>query len=436
MPYLLVWKSLQSFVSLCVIFIVLFTTYNSHFFGKRHIIFNAKTRYFNASVSNYSLLRTNNEKRWLEIERKYHLSELNMLSMLSPSYIENGRTVIYKCELFCGGLGDRLRGIISSYLLALVSDRYFFIDMKYPCPITNFFQPNYHNWILRPNQTFSSNSTRKIKAVDENLFILDEIRNTLFLKNWSFYDAIEIYTNLDFVTPVFMNLWLRENKFIKTFLKIMTPEEANINTLFPLFFEVLFKPSIPVVQLIDPFLIMANQLKKSFLCLHIRAGRNPSNPNDDVIDGRNTITNDMILFIKNSTPLQSDDLLIMAMSDSATAVRQVLQYFPNRSFTIPGPILHIDRPAEHIDRCEGFLKVATDFYMLGECHTNLLTNSRFSAFANRRRSNPYQNLFKYNSEKTIMEICDNVYSFSVWEPLQSVNIPIYCPVTYRESTKS
>jgi hypothetical protein len=271
-------------------------------------------------------------------------------------------------------------------------------------------------------------------AIDGNNDFLPEFRDTAFTEKWSHYDDIEIQTNLDFITPVFMNAWLSDNLIIRLFSRVVSPEKANINTLFPLLFEVLFKPSARVAKLIDPFLNMAYTQKKAFLCLHLRIGKNPSNPNDFTIKGRRTIANDTITFLKNSKISQNHALLLMVISDSSAAVAQVLHQFPSRSFTVPGPILHIDRPANHIDGCEGFSKVAGDFYMLGECRTSILSNSRFSAFANLRRDNPCLNLYKYDSATMRIEHCDNIRSISRWEPPRSVNIAIYCPVTGNGST--
>ena len=85
---------------------------------------------------------------------------------------------------------------------------------------------------------------------------------------------------------------------------------------------------------------------------------------------------------------------LFVTSDSAAAIAKVADRFPNRTLTVPGPILHIDRPAAGVNRTEGITKVLADFYALGECHTSILTHSGYSALANRRRLEPYDNLYK------------------------------------------
>ncbi|CAF4163026.1 unnamed protein product, partial [Rotaria magnacalcarata] len=60
----------------------------------------------------------------------------------------------------------------------------------------------------------------------------------------------------------------------------------------------------------------------------------------------------------------------------------------NQSISIPGPIIHIDRLSSlysYDERCTGFLKVISDFYVLGECDTLIMARSGFSEWASRRR---------------------------------------------------
>ena len=50
------------------------------------------------------------------------------------------KTVVWRCLGSCGGLGDRLRGILTSFSLALVTGRAFFIDHPSPAPLKDFFR--------------------------------------------------------------------------------------------------------------------------------------------------------------------------------------------------------------------------------------------------------------------------------------------------------
>ena len=57
---------------------------------------------------------------------------------------------VYSCEphkkRFCGGTGDRFRGIISVFFLAMVTGRSFKLHSPYPAPYTTFFDKAYLDW--------------------------------------------------------------------------------------------------------------------------------------------------------------------------------------------------------------------------------------------------------------------------------------------------
>ena len=76
-----------------------------------------------------SILLNRNELRLIKLYEKYKLL-LNLTAFKGNHLAE--KTMIYSCQSFCGGWGDRLRGIISVYVLALLTDRRFLMDMNYP----------------------------------------------------------------------------------------------------------------------------------------------------------------------------------------------------------------------------------------------------------------------------------------------------------------
>ncbi|CAF4339063.1 unnamed protein product, partial [Rotaria sordida] len=144
--------------------------------------------------------------------------------------------------------------------------------------------------------------------------------------------------------------------------------------------------------------ILINSRHRHLICLHIRIGKNPTNPLDVAFTARENTTKSMIDFVDNYL-LNKSSSLIFVTSDSSQAVSDILRHYPNSSMSIVGPILHIDR----FDRrsptiCDGFVKVIADFYLLGECQTLLLSTSGFSSWANLRRENPNEELYHYNEK--------------------------------------
>ena len=61
----------------------------------------------------------------------------------------SGKVLIYECTdatRVCGGLGDRERGMVSTFLLALLTNRTFVVNHTRGCSISTFFKPNIYDW--------------------------------------------------------------------------------------------------------------------------------------------------------------------------------------------------------------------------------------------------------------------------------------------------
>ena len=98
-----------------------------------------------------------------------------------------------------------------------------------------------------------------------------------------------------------------------------------------------------------------------------------------MVDAKN-ITEEMPQFAIESLNVTKTKPVLYIASDSNELVWKIVEHFPFRSFTAPGPILHMDRWSADDDLCAGFLKVIIEFYPLGECRTSLISNSGVSAF--------------------------------------------------------
>ena len=367
-------------------------------------------------------LEYENAKRWKELELKYKFVNLTLLT--NPMQRKD-RTIIYQCVSTCGGLGDRLRGIIMCYFLSILLNRQLIIDMDKPCSFKGYFEKNKYKWI-DGNEYEVKGSFRHIQSIDHNEQLSNEFKNTNFIEKWSDYDNIELSINIDFFYEIFSNKLIENNLILKMFLKEMKIEEANFQTLFNLFFEILFKPTNKIVRRIDHLLedISLNDL----ICTHLRFGKNPSNPNDYLFQYNNDITNTFIQFIQQNQFLKNNSLSkLFVTTDSFNETNRILHSFPNQSFTIDGPILHIDL-STNVNCDDGFTKVVADFYLLSECSTLILTNSGFSAYANRRRLNPYRNLFKFHKKTNEFVKCFDYHLISPWEGKQHPDTKLICPI--------
>lgn len=305
----------------------------------RHITYHANTNDANGSSSRISEL---NEKRWLHLKQKFRFISTQQWSQWNDKLMKNNKSLIFSCQWSCGGLGDRLRGIVSTYFLALVLGRRFMMEITNPCNMTKFLQPNHYNWLIRTSTTSVKRSTLKVPGVDRTELI-KTFQDTPFYKNWSHSDDVEFSPNIDYVTPLFSNPWLNKSDILRTILKEMSLKEANLNTLFSLLYETLFQPTEEMTKIIGELFKTLGPRKNHLVCLYIRVGKNPSNPNDGMMADEKHITETMIRFVDHSGVLRDKNPVVMIASDSSEVVLNILERFPLRSLTSAGPILHIDR---------------------------------------------------------------------------------------------
>lgn len=71
-------------------------------------------------------------------------------ALLEGRQLPDSRVLIYACTsmTFCGGHGDRLNGMLSAAVVALLSGRLFFVDSQRPVPLSLVLEPNRWDWQL------------------------------------------------------------------------------------------------------------------------------------------------------------------------------------------------------------------------------------------------------------------------------------------------
>ena len=348
--------------------------------------------------STRSLLALNKVR--MELLSQQYAKILNLSSFDQP---RSHKTMVYSCRQRCKGWGDRIRGVMSVYILALLTRRRFMIDMNIPCPLSHFLQPNIVNWTFsEPKSTSDRKRTRLV--ISTTLF--DEAENkrfdTLitsknFISEWESYDDVWMTTNTHLTRRALRNPLANSSWLIGRLPPIMTVDR----NIFPLLFELLFKPTKTLIQSVEKVLHLPYE---QLVCVHIRMGQNPSNPRDSVFPFRQNITRTMIKFLDTKLgSVSAKSTRIFVASDSNAAINEVEKKFPGSVVTVPGPIMHIDREYSAKFRssvkssaCEGFLKVLTEFLLLGECDVSILSRSGFSAWASRRRVKPDETVYLYN----------------------------------------
>ena len=90
---------------------------------------------------------------------------------LNASHPARKRYIIYLCHnnITCCGWGDRQHGVLSAYLISVVTNRTFGVDMSSPCPMATLFHPRIIDWKVNTSSLVGLTS-RHIYTVNDKLF--------------------------------------------------------------------------------------------------------------------------------------------------------------------------------------------------------------------------------------------------------------------------
>ena len=272
------------------------------------------------------------------------------------------RYLVYHCsEGLCGGIGDRFRGIVNSFILALLTGRTFGIHHMMPCPLQNFLKPHRYQWLISNRIRKNAKSSRVYDLIDHQE--LPSPNMTSYLKE----DVVYLRLNGDITT------------------KLM--KQADVPIRIP------WLPKFSVAELFDSILSQLFVITDSFqndmdrfrrqhvgnnktVCVHYRAGKNPTIPRDAYRYGQKYLGHVWNFLTKyNKT-----GHVIYIATDSENVKEQGRSKFPDRFIDIPGKITHVDQSRDNSE-CNGFRKGIMEHQFLQQCDVIHLTPSGYSRTA-------------------------------------------------------
>lgn len=360
--------------------------------------------YLNTKIlqqDHYSIFNENRLDFWLKNNSR--TIGINLTAILARK--RPNKYLVYVCHENCGGWGDRLRGIMSLFMLSLMLDRNFRIEITHPCNLTHILRPNLYNWtqsidglvVVDPvTHRRRFNLTRKMLITTANARedVLKNVSNILLSNKtidsiWS-EDVLYWATNKDYFHQ------LSENRFYRKKFKsygIMTKYNIKLEILFSLFYEILFQPVQRIHQQIQQF--KTKQQNQHTICVQIRTGQNPTIPDDKLLPGRRNISESIFSFIDSNSSYENS--MIYLTTDNERVYRDAQQRYSSRLLYVQGEITHVDRSI-NVDQkvCREQDKLLADFHLLGEiCHMSIISNSGFGFWGNLRRFQPFEQLFVF-----------------------------------------
>ena len=288
------------------------------------------------------------------------------------------KAVVWKCDhgLLCGGFGDRLRGILTSFMLALVTGRAFFIDNEIPVPLRHFFHvanPSLH-W------TFQESLLEGRTVLRENFMDSVPSIGDYATSNLSQYDAY------DFV--------IQANNFWQPFHILRNPglphqarkyRQYDEHVLAGCMLNYLLVPAGDVQATLQQVRQMVASHGHKLLAVQIRTG-DSQHKNATVL---RDFTELFRTCVEKLGHLSSASYQIFLTTDSNEALLAFKEAFPSL-LTFAGEISHVDGPFGPSDDFDAaFRKVVLDHLLISQADELLISRSGFSEYAAVRGFKPY-----------------------------------------------
>ena len=174
-----------------------------------------------------------------------------------------------------GGLGDRLNGILTSFYLAVLTDRAFFIHWDKPVPLTTFLVPGGPiNWVPDPRWLVRAQSAERLQYTDrcaELRRLLSEPGDAPPFAVGTPVALLTVSTNCNMVDVLFASPLYRATAACAA----LWPAYAR-GDLFPFAFTTLFKPSCVLANAVAGAEAALFDHAGRRIGVHVRTGLDPS----------------------------------------------------------------------------------------------------------------------------------------------------------------
>lgn len=317
---------------------------------------------------NYQKIRVNNFIR--KFLRKYCRNIINIVrtanifykkkyTLKNESYTENLVIFFVDGYMIHGGLADRLKGIVSTYLICKAKALPFRLVFNYPFDIDTYLLPNIYNWKLRENEIVSYS-----------------MRNSLIINVHNDFTANALFNICD------------NNKQYHVYGNVDIIEKANIyfnqNFNWSVLYNELFKPSSYLNSSLQSSTI---NIGREYIALHFRFQQllgDFQDPGQILLDkeSQNKLINNCIKSIVELKDFELNPLVVFSDSNLFLNIAKRIEgiYF------IDGDISHMDY-FELNKSVDIHLKTFVDFYMIRNANKVYIANNKllrvsgFSEFA-------------------------------------------------------
>ena len=284
-----------------------------------------------------------------------------------PYHERKKRLLVYSCRKPpCGGVGDRLNGILSLFYIAIATERVLFIDWTYPDDLHKYLSPNKIHWNI-------------------STLMRDKIRSSMLYdfhnRGEAGMSAIHNIANSD--TEIIVTSY---NHFYPSDVyRMLCPQSSQPANAYGIPVELkaaalhsLFSRSASLQHHIETRKSKL-KLNTSYVGLHFRAGGlQQLFVDSEVRHGANTI--EMFANCAKFCLWTQNFSQVFVASDSVNAKKKLAEIIPGVS-TSNDPAHHLDKTPLHAQGEENQLFMWTDFFLLVDSTCLIRSRSWFSDLA-------------------------------------------------------
>jgi len=280
------------------------------------------------------------------------------LSDYKPNY---NKTVIFRCNAQgFGGIGDRLIGLCSSFVLSLILNFDFKVLWTYPIDLTQLFDEKNIKWHL--NSYDVNNNDIQLNFLDHNL---DKQTKNMLENNPNliniFNNNVVIISNKPFY------LYLLNNKYLHNRLKKLNIIYTDdiISNCMSILFALKSHTQIKYNKLLTLF------SKYYTVGVQIRSFIGEFFDELDV-----SKLTPYYKFIEDYYNIYGNTLLVFLCSDSQIIIEHIINKYPHIKFLLTDhSIIHLERSVDYNQDLNNNLKLILELYSLGRTRQLIITHS-------------------------------------------------------------
>lgn len=298
-------------------------------------------------------------------------------SFMSTEYKgrRRGSYIVYDCSRTrlgsCGGWSDRLSGILTTFVIALLTNQTFLINHDKPCPLGDFLVPRQLDW--RYNSSLLSGRTSVYRYLVDGMS--KNLRNSISINQGlnSYFGKQNLQSSFSHDVYFLRVNWDLTREFRKRpniYSEVPWIAKLSYADIYRELFNFLFKPSTLFIRELQA----QNRTRRKIACAHVRISDNPNRPRN-----RSNLKVQLEILWKFMDDVDKDVYDIFIATNNYDVATKAKKRYPNNFIDNKGPIQHIDRPNDNSR--EGFLKQLLDFYTLTRCDILLIGKSGFGMTA-------------------------------------------------------